>query len=510
MHELDMKSSEFDSNRRSILEGPDYSFQFHVCILGANKRVRNEALDVFGQENTFIAIIGNPEEEYEEEYDEWPNALDDSGVSILAEGDCARAFPMIGMTIEYQDEEAPATELRKVFVITIQDLPAICARLQRKANEYPQHVKIRVSFGSHVMAVSKASKNGLPRTGTKLHQCLNALTHIRGVQDVEIDGMEASFNQHAIKASICGPQLGVTETLTLIAVYIDKGDKASASGAIDNAIDEYKSAIHIIRGRTLKKNERDNVIVGGRFHGLTASWAREDAEVRIHARIAALHLRAGKFRLARIYVERIYAPLVSFVRGNVRPFRRKFPLEITSKNWAPYAELLFVAAQISVAHGNLDEASRELYEAHDLDPENLEVKEYMEVFVRLKKPIYERSKRRHREHEKQIQLKAQKYTESLQIARNRAKKGDEAYRHSRYSTALDKYTLAFEKLTKLQDNGKGRWSEESTAIGYELLEKITSVSRELQDFENVHHWGNLTINFESQWEDTEAGRRMGG
>ena len=69
-----------------------------------------------------------------------------------------------------------------------------------------------------------------------------------------------------------------------------------------------------------------------------------------------------------------------------------------------------MAAQISVAHGNLDEASRELYEAHDLDPENLEINEYMEVFVRLKKPIYERNERKHREHEKRSQLEAQKYT----------------------------------------------------------------------------------------------------
>ena len=179
---------------------------------------------------------------------------------------------MIGMTIDYQAEEAPATELRNIFIITLQDLPATCARLQRKANEYPQDVKICVSFGSHVLAVSRASKNGLPVSGTKLHQCLDGLTHIRGVQDVEIGEMEAFPNRNAIIASICGPQLGVTETLTLIAVYIDKGDKASASGAIDTAIREYKSAIHLIRGRTLKKNERDNVIVGGRFHGLTACW----------------------------------------------------------------------------------------------------------------------------------------------------------------------------------------------------------------------------------------------
>ena len=179
---------------------------------------------------------------------------------------------MIGMNIDYQAEETPAKGLRNIFVTTIQDLPAVCARLQRKANEYPQHVKIRVSFGSHVMAVSRASKNGLQMTGTKLKRCLDALTHIRGVQDVEIDGLEAFPSRHAIIASICGPQLDVTETVALIAVYMNKGDKASASGAIDSAIYEYKSAIHIIRGRTLKKDEWDKVIVGGRFHGLTAFW----------------------------------------------------------------------------------------------------------------------------------------------------------------------------------------------------------------------------------------------
>lgn len=68
-----------------------------------------------------------------------------------------------------------------------------------------------------------------------------------------------------------------------------------------------------------------------------------------------------------------------------------------------------MAAQISIAHGNLREASSELYEAHDLDPESPEINEYMELLVRLKKPIYERNERRHREHEKQSQLEAQKY-----------------------------------------------------------------------------------------------------
>ena len=39
-------------------------------------------------------------------------------------------------------------------------------------------------------------------------------------------------------------------------------------------------------------------------------------------------------------------------------------------------------------------------------------------------------------------------------------------------------------------------------IGYELLVKIITVSRELQDFENVHKWGNQTISFESECRST--------
>ena len=61
------------------------------------------------------------------------------------------------------------------------------------------------------------------------------------------------------------------------------------------------------------------------------------------------------------------------------------------------------------------------------------------------------------------------------------------------------YTLAFEKLTKLHGNGGGRWSEDSTMIGYELLAKLITVYREVEDFENVHNWANRTINFENEW-----------
>lgn len=69
-------------------------------------------------------------------------------------------------------------------------------------------------------------------------------------------------------------------------------------------------------------------------------------------------------------MERIYGPLHSTDdRGN----DTKFPLEITGDNREAYAQLLVVAAQISLSHGQASGAYGELQEASRLDPENKEV-----------------------------------------------------------------------------------------------------------------------------------------
>lgn len=70
-------------------------------------------------------------------------------------------------------------------------------------------------------------------------------------------------------------------------------------------------------------------------------------------------------------MERIYGPLYT---TDDRGFDARFPLEINGDNGEAYADLLVVAAQISLSHGQASGAHDELHEASRLDPENKEVK----------------------------------------------------------------------------------------------------------------------------------------
>ena len=99
--------------------------------------------------------------------------------------------------------------------------------------------------------------------------------------------------------------------------------------------------------------------------------ARDTAEVQLHAKIASTFLQLGQPRMARIYVARIC--LLRSVNDD-DGYLVKFDLNLSDDdNTAAYAELLFVAARISIGTGNEGEAQGELWEAHRHDPDREDI-----------------------------------------------------------------------------------------------------------------------------------------
>ena len=103
--------------------------------------------------------------------------------------------------------------------------------------------------------------------------------------------------------------------------------------------------------------------------------ARENAKVQLHTNIARTYLQLGQLRMARIYVNRICFPLsVEDDEG----YQVKFFLNLPEdENREVYAELLFVAAQISIASGNEGHAQGELEEACRHDPDRDDIRRLM-------------------------------------------------------------------------------------------------------------------------------------
>ena len=99
--------------------------------------------------------------------------------------------------------------------------------------------------------------------------------------------------------------------------------------------------------------------------------ARDLADIQLHAKIASTYMQLGQLRMARIYVSRVCLPLsVKDDKGFLVKFFLNLP---DDEDTRVFAELLFVAAQISIATGNDGNAWGELSEAHRHDPDRKDI-----------------------------------------------------------------------------------------------------------------------------------------
>ena len=131
----------------------------------------------------------------------------------------------------------------------------------------------------------------------------------------------------------------------------------------------------------------------------------KNTKVRLHTLIANVYLQSGHFRLARVYVERVFA-------GSDHLFNlQKFPLQNGTKARAAapwvYAELLLTAAKISIHHGRDLDAHEELTEASYLDSSNAEVLQLLEQCGARLLHRYERLAAEDERHERIVEHKYQ-------------------------------------------------------------------------------------------------------
>ena len=271
---------QYDACRDRILMGPDQSYKFYLSILGTNHQIYEEAIDTFERENIFISLT----HEYFGENRSWDNRLQDFGVAVFAIDDRARAFPGISMSIDFDIGNQPRTlwnnrmEMRAVSIFLVEDIPAVCASLQRRVDYYSngagsRDVNLQISLSSHVGAASTLLENGSPTPGSKLSKCLDPLRQIHGVNNVEISGPVSSLYSSDTIAAMCAQPLNATQTMKLVGTQFDRGNKASTNNQLESAISAYKTALQTIRGSCFDRNGDDDVVlIGGRFHGQLASW----------------------------------------------------------------------------------------------------------------------------------------------------------------------------------------------------------------------------------------------
>ncbi len=113
--------------------------------------------------------------------------------------------------------------------------------------------------------------------------------------------------------------------------------------------------------------------------------------------------------MARIYAERVYGPYHDY--DSYRHHKHKFPLQIEADRGPLFAKLLVVAAQISWAHGKVDEALEELCNAIELDADCKEAKALQSQYKIRKDQLNAREAVRQQARDRQAQRVAEKATD---------------------------------------------------------------------------------------------------
>ena len=208
--------------------------------------------------------------------------------------------------------------------------------------------------------------------------------------------------------------------------------------------------------------------------------------MQLHSYIADAYRQLKKYRLARIYVERIYRPLCTF---DNRINQQNFPLQLPPEaNRTLYAQLLIVAARISLVHGQVGKAKWELRQARRLlnHQENREISIIMEEIDKRPKG---KAERRQLAMIRKSQIDDEKLRAAIGIAAQRLLKGDQAYSNNDQTLATQKYHAAAVKL--VDPYGSCIYYREARILLFEAVTKLTIISMNLHDYEAVHGWANI-------------------
>ena len=488
----DPVGTQYNLSRISILRGPDYSYNLDTSILCTNRQIRNEALDLFEGDFTFISIHDNVDP-----YDIFGNStkLKDYGVAIVAEGDQARAFPMIGMSIDievgderHNGDDGSLAE-RQVSVFELEDLPFACVYLQRKTDRDrldSQGPKFHISINNRIADTPAATKDTRPAAKSKLGRCIDALSRIRGARNVKIDGPISPFCEVDTESNMCRSRLTATEAMSMVETHHDCGDKAWMKDDLKSAIAEYKAALSVILLSDFRENDYETV-VGGRFDGFLVGFARVEAEVRLHTLLAECFLQSKQPRLARKYVERVYHPLYwhDFLFSMRRtPFRLP-----DNSNPVVYAKGFLVAARINLACKNEGEAIRELREAAKHDPADQNIQTLLK---QCSASLEKRRQRRELKWGQQRRSAERKFRAALEVVVCRTARGDEAFRNTNLTLAREKYEAAYLKIQPLNcpagSDTYDALDQLSKDLTMDVLAKLITTCLQLGDCYTVCFW----------------------
>ena len=238
------------------------------------------------------------------------------------------------------------------FIICSSQLPEFCRLLFDKNLSVLGQTTLQVEIDSTIQTGQATETESTTCGLSRLDEFLDPLRQLHSFEVVHIHGPLSVRYKNELIASICKDRPTPEAIIQLSMLYTDRADELVSKRHFTKANLLYKAALSSIRSCKRPWRRNPTIMADGPFPGLTTFEAISNIVVRLQGRIASVYFQTGQLRMARIYTERALDPR--------RPVDHRYHKQtnIHTVDWegVVYAEVLHVAAKISYANHNIDEA----------------------------------------------------------------------------------------------------------------------------------------------------------
>ncbi|KAM0798572.1 hypothetical protein BDR22DRAFT_858925 [Usnea florida] len=421
MKEHDMNSKAYSNNRYDILNGHDQTYEFDTAIFRTSREINEEAKDLCRRENNFVCLTSRR-----------GISLEISGLQLVAKVpkaqgfwnacmtltlDCPTAFDLPETSPWKQDKcemvYAPEDGNPCNYIFCNSQLPEFCRILLENGVKVLRQMELFVEIDSTVQTGQATKTESTVCDHSRLDELLDPLHQLHSFKVVHVQGPLDDGYKNELMASICKDRPTPEAVVQRSMLHLDRADEQASKGHFTKANLLYKAALSSIRcckwpwGRIPRI---PTIMADGPFPGLTARGTISNIVVRLQGRIASVYFQTGQLRMARIYTERALDPR--------RPVDHRYRKEtyIETEDWegVVYAEVLQVAAKISYANHNVDEALYALDLAHRCVPFDEEIERQYELLNSQSMEHFTKERERYEKRNEARELQSRKEDKKIE------------------------------------------------------------------------------------------------
>ena len=375
--------------RSDLREGPDQTYQFSTAIMSTCRRIHEESISLCRRENDLVCVTSTR-----------LSCLNDTlvgrrcGLQIIAKDPEAYEVLNIAMTITLDPKEKDFGGRRfflsgwseegqpSRYVFSKDELPTFCRLLLSLNKSTDHHLRdtarlrdtaIHISVNDSIWNGHPAEMDCNPVGRSKIQKLLDPLRQLHSFGTAQCEGPISSSYKRSIITDLCRDPPTAMDIYHNAMLSVSQADQLVSRDHPHDAIQEYKAALNSVRSCCWLYREFD---VPMTTTGLTMNQVMENLNVKLHAQIASNYFKIGEHRMARIYVERALDPR----RGYDDRFNKTYELELEPWQYAVYAEVLHVSAEINFSHGKVGDANGETREADGFVPLNEDQRRISEVY----------------------------------------------------------------------------------------------------------------------------------